>query len=224
MSARGFTTPSGRHHITIPYPIPGPDRGPRRAFGAINRRRGRGRAGWRGHLRCKATDEQREQPRRSGAVGAVRRRRNHRPRDRSGPLDVRAGARRDDGDAQGTCTAKSRGCATAPSFGEMSLLTGLSCGAALVTAVTDCALIEIGTEAFRRVVMADQAILERTSWRRSRRAGRARPPPETKAVAGESPETSADLPRPRASVSPALRPDRIPPGVGGVSSMFPPSR
>ena len=39
-------------------------------------------------------------------------------------------------------------------FGEMSLLTG-DPRTATVTAVTDCELIEIGADAFRRVVLAD---------------------------------------------------------------------
>jgi small-conductance mechanosensitive channel/CRP-like cAMP-binding protein len=47
-------------------------------------------------------------------------------------------------------------------FGEMSLLTG-DPRTATVTAVTDCELIEIGAEAFRRVVLADTAIVDRVS-------------------------------------------------------------
>ena len=47
-------------------------------------------------------------------------------------------------------------------FGEMSLLTG-DARSATVTAVTDCELIEIGVEAFRRVVLADAAIVDRVT-------------------------------------------------------------
>ena len=47
-------------------------------------------------------------------------------------------------------------------FGEMSLLTG-DPRTATVTAVTDCELIEIGAEAFRRVVLADAAIVDRVT-------------------------------------------------------------
>jgi small-conductance mechanosensitive channel/CRP-like cAMP-binding protein len=47
-------------------------------------------------------------------------------------------------------------------FGEMSLLTG-DPRTATVTAVTDCELVEIGAEAFRRVVMADAAVVEKVS-------------------------------------------------------------
>jgi small-conductance mechanosensitive channel/CRP-like cAMP-binding protein len=45
-------------------------------------------------------------------------------------------------------------------FGEMSLLTG-DARSATVTAVTDCELIEIASDAFRRVLVADAALLER---------------------------------------------------------------
>ena len=47
-------------------------------------------------------------------------------------------------------------------FGEMSLLTG-DPRTATVTAVTDCELIEIGVDAFRRVVLADAALVERVA-------------------------------------------------------------
>ena len=47
-------------------------------------------------------------------------------------------------------------------FGEMSLLTG-DTRSATVTAVTDCQLIEIGADAFRRVVLADAAIVDRVT-------------------------------------------------------------
>jgi small-conductance mechanosensitive channel/CRP-like cAMP-binding protein len=47
-------------------------------------------------------------------------------------------------------------------FGEMSLLTG-DPRTATVTAVTDCELLEIGAEAFRRVVLADAAVVDRVT-------------------------------------------------------------
>jgi len=47
-------------------------------------------------------------------------------------------------------------------FGEMSLLTG-DRRSATVTAVTDCELLEIGVEAFRRVVLSDAASVERVA-------------------------------------------------------------
>ena len=47
-------------------------------------------------------------------------------------------------------------------FGEMSLLTG-DARSATVTAVTDCELIEIASEAFRRVVLADAAVVDRVT-------------------------------------------------------------
>jgi small-conductance mechanosensitive channel/CRP-like cAMP-binding protein len=53
-------------------------------------------------------------------------------------------------------------------FGEMSLLTG-DARSATVTAVTDCELIEIGADAFRRVVVADAAILEQVTAAVSKR-------------------------------------------------------
>jgi CRP-like cAMP-binding protein len=47
-------------------------------------------------------------------------------------------------------------------FGEISLLTGEP-RTATVTAVSDCELVEVGVDAFRAVVIADPAILERVS-------------------------------------------------------------
>jgi small-conductance mechanosensitive channel len=47
-------------------------------------------------------------------------------------------------------------------FGEMSLLTGEP-RTATVMAATDCELLEIGADAFRRVVLADPAVVERIS-------------------------------------------------------------
>jgi CRP-like cAMP-binding protein len=53
-------------------------------------------------------------------------------------------------------------------FGEMSLLTG-DARSATVTAATDCELIEIGADAFRRVVLADAAILHQVTAAVSKR-------------------------------------------------------
>jgi small-conductance mechanosensitive channel/CRP-like cAMP-binding protein len=47
-------------------------------------------------------------------------------------------------------------------FGEMSLLTG-DPRSATVTAVTDCELIEIGSDEFRRVVLGDAAVVDRVT-------------------------------------------------------------
>ena len=55
-------------------------------------------------------------------------------------------------------------------FGEMSLLTG-DRRSATVTAATDCELLEIDTDAFRRVVLPDPTLVERiTSAVAARRA------------------------------------------------------
>jgi CRP-like cAMP-binding protein len=53
-------------------------------------------------------------------------------------------------------------------FGEMSLLTG-DTRSATVTAATDCEVIEIGADAFRRLVLADAAILDRVTAAVSKR-------------------------------------------------------
>jgi small-conductance mechanosensitive channel/CRP-like cAMP-binding protein len=47
-------------------------------------------------------------------------------------------------------------------FGEMSLLTG-DTRSATVTALTDCELLEVSADAFRRVVLSDAAIVERVA-------------------------------------------------------------
>jgi small-conductance mechanosensitive channel/CRP-like cAMP-binding protein len=73
-------------------------------------------------------------------------------------------------------------------FGEMSLLTGEP-RTATVTAATDCELLEIGADAFRRVVMPEPALVERITMavaaRRSaleiHRAAKAAQPPAVEA-------------------------------------------
>jgi CRP-like cAMP-binding protein len=47
-------------------------------------------------------------------------------------------------------------------FGEMSLLTGEP-RSATVSAATDCELVELGVDGFRRVVLADPALVERVA-------------------------------------------------------------
>jgi len=76
-------------------------------------------------------------------------------------------------------------------FGEMSLLTGEP-RTATVTAATDCRLLEIGVEAFRRVALADPAIVEQvTAAVGTRRAemDQHRAARTTAAVSAEPPHT-----------------------------------
>ena len=47
-------------------------------------------------------------------------------------------------------------------FGEMSLLTG-EARTATVTAITDCDLLEIDADGFRRLVLANPSVLERVT-------------------------------------------------------------
>ena len=47
-------------------------------------------------------------------------------------------------------------------FGEMSLLTG-EARSATVTAITDCDLLEIDADGFRRVVLENPSVLERVT-------------------------------------------------------------
>jgi len=75
-------------------------------------------------------------------------------------------------------------------FGEMSLLTG-DARSATVAAVSDCELIEISAESFRRVVLADRAIVERVAAAvETRRAGLERHrATRTPGGAAETPQT-----------------------------------
>ena len=76
-------------------------------------------------------------------------------------------------------------------FGEMSLLTG-DARSATVSAVTDCELIEVSADAFRRVVLTDAAIVDRVAAAvETRRAEleRHRASRATDGAASETPQT-----------------------------------
>ena len=76
-------------------------------------------------------------------------------------------------------------------FGEMSLLTG-DARSATVSAVTDCELIEVSADAFRRVVLTDAAIVDRVAAAvETRRAEleRHRASRATDGAAAETPQT-----------------------------------
>jgi small-conductance mechanosensitive channel/CRP-like cAMP-binding protein len=73
-------------------------------------------------------------------------------------------------------------------FGEMSLLTGEP-RSATVTAVTDCELLEIGVEAFRKVVLADAASVERVAAAVGRRRAELERHRATRTTAAVEPET-----------------------------------
>ena len=73
-------------------------------------------------------------------------------------------------------------------FGEMSLLTG-DRRSATVMAVTDCELLEIGVEAFRRVVMSDAQSVERVAAAVSNRRAELERHRATRAAAATEPET-----------------------------------
>ena len=73
-------------------------------------------------------------------------------------------------------------------FGEMSLLSG-DRRSATVTAVTDCELLEIGVDAFRRVVMTDAASVERVAAAVVNRRAQLEHHRATRASATAEPET-----------------------------------
>jgi small-conductance mechanosensitive channel len=75
-------------------------------------------------------------------------------------------------------------------FGEMSLLTG-DPRSATVTAVTDCDLLEVDVDAFRRVVLADTGIVDRVSEAVARRRAELDQHRATRAAsaAAETPQT-----------------------------------
>ena len=73
-------------------------------------------------------------------------------------------------------------------FGEMSLLTG-DRRSATVTAATDCELLEIGVDAFRRVVLTDAASVERVATAVSNRRAELEHHRATRASTAAEPET-----------------------------------
>jgi len=77
-------------------------------------------------------------------------------------------------------------------FGEMSLLTG-DARSATVVAVNDCELLEIGADAFRGVVLADPAIVERVAAAVATRRAELERHRETRAQAGTVVETPQTL-------------------------------
>lgn len=72
-------------------------------------------------------------------------------------------------------------------FGEISLLTGER-RTATVTAVQDCEVIEIGVDAFRDVVLADPAIVERVTAAVAARRAELEQHRTTRGTTAESPE------------------------------------
>jgi small-conductance mechanosensitive channel/CRP-like cAMP-binding protein len=74
-------------------------------------------------------------------------------------------------------------------FGEISLLTGEP-RTATVTAVSDCEVIEIGVEAFRAVVLADPAVVERVTAAVALRRAELERHRTTRSAISASPETS----------------------------------
>jgi CRP-like cAMP-binding protein len=77
-------------------------------------------------------------------------------------------------------------------FGEMSLLTG-DARSATVTAETDCELVEVSADAFRRVVLADTAIVERVAAAVATRRAELEHHRAARAHGAASPETPQTL-------------------------------
>jgi small-conductance mechanosensitive channel/CRP-like cAMP-binding protein len=77
-------------------------------------------------------------------------------------------------------------------FGEMSLLTG-DPRTATITAVTDCELLEIGAEAFRRVVLADAAVVDKVTAAVAVRRAELEQHRAVRAVDTTAPEPSQNL-------------------------------
>ena len=73
-------------------------------------------------------------------------------------------------------------------FGEMSLLTG-DARSATVSAVTDCELIEVSADAFRRVVLTDAAIVDRVAAAVETRRAELERHRASRATDGAAPET-----------------------------------
>jgi len=73
-------------------------------------------------------------------------------------------------------------------FGEMSLLTG-DRRSATVTAITDCELLEIGVDAFRKVVLSDAASVDRVAAAVSSRRAELERHRATRATSAAEPET-----------------------------------
>jgi CRP-like cAMP-binding protein len=77
-------------------------------------------------------------------------------------------------------------------FGEMSLLTG-EARTATVTAATDCDLLEIDVEGFRRVVLENPSVLERVTSVASARREELDRHRETHAAAAATGDTRSSL-------------------------------
>ena len=77
-------------------------------------------------------------------------------------------------------------------FGEMSLLTG-DPRTATVTAITDCELLEIGVEAFRRVVLSDAAVVDKVTAAVTARRAELEQHRATRAVGNDVTEPSHNL-------------------------------
>ena len=126
-------------------------------------------------------------------------------------LDVRAGARRGGGDAladRGVVATLRAGAF----FGEMSLLTG-DARSATVTAVTDCELIEVSADAFRRVVLTDAAIVDRVAAAVETRRAELERHRASRATDGAVRGNAANFRQPRAPVPAAVRSFRPSPSL-----------